>query len=179
MTPERYKNAKWDDVPQDIKALLKAISETNRGIYIHGEVGTGKTHIAYAIKARYDELNDRKMVIHNVPEILHSIRSDFDKPYGEKSRIMEDIIGSGRTMVFDDIGAEKITDWVSEQFYLIVNDRYTRMIPTIFTSNLPINDLAERIGDRTTSRIVEMCDIVELIGKDRRITSKPSIKIKL
>ena len=180
MTPERYDNARYDDVPQDIKVLFERIPDTKRGIYIHGEVGTGKTHIAYALKQRYDSLGYHKMSVWNIPEILNDMRADFDRPNSEKSRIEETIMASQRTAVFDDIGAEKITDWVAEKFYLIINDRYNRMMPTIFTSNLPINDLAERIGDRTTSRIVEMCDIVELVGGDRRITSKkPSIKVKL
>jgi DNA replication protein DnaC len=47
----------------------------------------------------------------------------------------------------------------------------------MFTSNLPIQDLAERIGDRTASRIVEMCEVFELVGSDRRIKDQKRTKI--
>ena len=32
-------------------------------------------------------------------------------------------------LVFDDLGAEKLTDWVEEQFYLLVDYRYRSACP--------------------------------------------------
>ena len=52
------------------------------------------------------------------------------------------------------------------------------MRPTIFTSNLKPDDLKERIGDRTVSRIVEMCDVVELVGTDRRLQNAKKTQVR-
>lgn len=172
MIPDRYKNAKYEDVPQGIRELFETMKDTRRGLYICGSVGTGKTHFAYALKQKYDHPQGAWYAqFYNMTKLLHDIRQDFDMPARDKKYLEEDIMGHEHLLIIDDVGAEKITDWVAETFYLIVNERYNRMYPTIFTSNLPIKDLADRIGDRTASRIVEMCDTVELVGKDHRITN--------
>lgn len=184
MTPERFSKAKYEDVPQQVRELFDKVYDTRRGIYLHGDVGTGKTHLSYALKNHWESTKkpdgqQRRAMFWNTTELLHSIRQDFDRPYGDKIRSEERILDFGGLLFLDDVGAEKMSEWVAETFYLIINHRYNRVLPTIFTSNLTIGDLAERIGDRTASRIAEMCDVVELIGNDRRITNKPKLRINL
>ena len=65
-----------------------------------------------------------------------------------------------------------MTCWVGETFYSIINTRYERMLPTFFSSNLSLPELAEKMGDRIASRIAEMCQIIKLSGKDLRICQK-------
>ena len=180
MIPERYKNAEYESVPEQIRALCKSMGESRKGIYLHGSVGTGKTHFAYAIKKHHDKPETgRFAMLWNMTELLHDMRKDFDAPYGEKMRPEESIMAHKWLVIIDDVGAEKISDWVAETFYLIVNRRYEDMLPTIFTSNLNPQALADRIGDRTVSRIVEMCDVVEISGTDRRITNVKSNKVNV
>lgn len=179
-TPARYEGAKYEDVPKEIRELFEKMRQTRRGIYIHGDVGTGKTHIAYALRSKYFvPMGGRYALLWNTTELLREMRQDFDRPGYDKSRAEEYVMSHEGLVILDDVGSEKLSDWVAETFYLIINKRYNAMAPTIITSNLPIPDLGERIGDRTASRIVEMCDVVELIGADRRITEKPKIKINI
>jgi len=175
-TPARYIDAKYEDVPQVIRDLFEKVKDTRRGMYIHGPVGSGKTHIAYALANH--AITDMRLFntrFWNVTQLLHTLRADFDKPWTEKARIDEDLLEDRGLLFLDDIGSEKMSDWVAETFYLILNWRYNENLPTIFTSNLPIAELAERVGDRTASRIVEMCDVVELGGEDRRLTKTNKI----
>lgn len=167
--PARYEKAEWKDVPAHIQAKVDAVRETRRGLYLHGSVGTGKTHVAYGIyKHLRDDLHLRAS-FHNTTELMFDIKRDFDRNAYDKMRWDERLTEFNGVLILDDIGAERLTDFVAETFYLIINSRYNDMLPTIFTSNLPIAELAERIGDRTASRIVEMCDIVPLEGEDRRL----------
>lgn len=182
MKPRRFKNASYAEVPKNIQKHFNDIYETHRGLYIHGKVGSGKTHIAYAI---WDEWNARvetfikagklpnyypRAEFYNMTELLYELRNSF------KNGTTEDIFDSlirGRCVLFiDDLGAEKVTEWVEETIYLLVNRRYEDEMPIIFTSNYSIPELSERVGDRICSRIVEMCDIVKLEGEDRRINKK-------
>lgn len=163
--PARYEHASWDDVPKNIQKLVENMRESRRGLYIHGDVGTGKTHIAYAI-------NDFLKVqtrFHNTTELIFDIKRDFDRLSYDKMRWDERLSDHKGMLILDDIGAERMTDYVAEVFYLIINKRYNDMLPIIFTSNLSVGELAERVGDRTASRIIEMCDVVKLEGEDRRI----------
>lgn len=174
MIPKRYEDAKWEDVPESIKALVTKITETRRGIYIHGEVGSGKTHVAYAIKKWWDGREGifRPSIFWNTAELIREIKLDFDRQPVDKTRVEEGMIGREKQplLFLDDIGAEKMTDFVAETFYLIVNDRYVHVRPVIYTSNLSIEELAERTGDRIASRIAESCDIIKLKGGDRRLS---------
>jgi DNA replication protein DnaC len=166
--PERYKDAKLEDVPERVKdAFNRAVVINKKGLYIYGGVGTGKTHIAYAIKRRYDELRQPNL-FWNMTELIDEIRSDFNRK--EKEFTGENVLDYQHLLFLDDIGAEKPTEWVEEKIYLIVNRRYNDMLPTIFTSNLNISELSDRIGDRIASRIVEMCEIINLEGEDRRLS---------
>ena len=58
----------------------------------------------------------------------------------------------------DDVGAENTSDWVLEQLYAIVNARYEDERSMIITTNLERDALVEQIGERTVSRLEEMCD---------------------
>ena len=194
-SPARYKEAKYEEVPQQIRDLFEKIPETRKGLFIHGDVGTGKTHIAYALKDAWERpvertranlhegiqekyMHTRRALFWNTTELLRSIKGDFDRQPAEKERAEERIMEHQGLLFLDDVGSERMSEWVAETFYLIINSRYNRMLPTIYTSNFGVADLAERIGDRTVSRIVGSSDVVELQGADRRITSN-KITIKL
>ena len=70
----------------------------------------------------------------------------------------------------DDLGAEKRSDWVLEQLYALVNERYEAQRSIVVTTNLDQAQLEEQIGPRTVSRLVEICgDPLPLFGPDHRI----------
>ena len=83
-------------------------------------------------------------------------------------------------LVLDDLGAERLSEWVEETMNLIVNTRYNERRLTIFTSNyedIPDdtdpNSLLFRIGHRMRSRLHEMCDFVSH-GRRRLSRNLPS-----
>lgn len=216
MIPKRYEDVDYEkDVPQNIKDLYGSIRKTKMGIYMHGGVGTGKTHILYSLLKKWnsDRAAEKDMIVEtkekheydhyerdesgavktyfndekkdtalndaiealgktrpeakgvNTTEMLYNARND----YKDDSGYREKVINSQMFIMLDDIGAEKATEWVEEFIYLVVNKRYENEHPMIFTSNLPLSQLAEKIGDRTVSRIKEMCHIIKLDGEDRRL----------
>ena len=175
---KRYENAKWDDVPIHIQQTFESMLTGGKGIYLHGEVGTGKTHIAYAMKKHYDQPGEntpngwrsgRSLLLWNVVDLMHEIRSDFDRSWEAKRQADNELMNYRGVLILDDLGAEKATEFVAETLYRIINHRYVNMLPTVFTSNCTLQELAEKIGDRSASRITEMCDTYELTGADRRI----------
>jgi DNA replication protein DnaC len=78
-------------------------------------------------------------------------------------------------LVLDDLGAEKTSEWVQETLGLVINSRYNARRSTIITTNLQDdsdstnpNSFAFQIGARTRSRLVEMCDWIQIDGADER-----------
>lgn len=169
--PARYEKAKYEDVPENIRGMFEKMRETRKGMYIYGGAGTGKTHTAYALyRSTYDKIGVYAR-FWNTAELLRDIRLDMDRDAYSKHRTEDDLMEFKGVLFLDDIGAEKLSDWVLETFYLLINKRYENMLPTIYTSNFSMKELAERIGDRFASRLMETCDIVPMVGEDRRVVS--------
>lgn len=71
-------------------------------------------------------------------------------------------------LLVDDLGVAKNSEWVEDVTYRLINGRYQEMRPSIFTTNLSIDQLREALGDRIASRLAEICRRVILSGVDRR-----------
>ena len=163
--PLRYKDVDYKDLKQQIKTTFDGIKESRKGMYIYGGVGTGKTHIAYAIYKQCQELK-LKCRFYNSVDVLDKIRDDYKN---SDTHNLQNILDFQGLLIIDDIGAEKITDWVLETFYRIINSRYENMLPVIYTSNFSLGELSERLGERIPSRIAGGCEIIELKGNDKRL----------
>jgi DNA replication protein DnaC len=144
--------------------------EAGRGLYFCGGIGTGKTHLAVAVM---NELMRKKRVpslFVTVPELLDNLRETYNKP-GRNLDEWMDAVQNADFLVLDDLGSERATEWVRERIFVIVNHRYREALPTVFTSNTGPKDLAEKLGERTASRIIAMCDWIALEGEDYRETA--------
>ena len=87
-----------------------------------------------------------------------------------------DSLASVDLLHLDDLGAENTSDWVLEQLYSIVNTRYEEERSMVLTTNLQPDRLGEQIGQRTVSRLVEMCgDPIPLDGTDHRQVYRPVV----
>lgn len=177
--PPRYATLVPDT---QLLATLRAHS-----VLISGPVGSGKTRkmleVIYAYllerlegQAMYmDETTtlNKDMVknqLVSVPLLLHKMRVDMDRIEGI-DRIQNLI---DRPLLFlDDLGTEKPSQWVLEQMYIILNERYMWGKSTMITTNLTMKEIAQIYGDRIASRLVEMCVMMTLDAKDYRFDNKP------
>ena len=144
--------------------------EEGRGLYLCGRVGTGKTHLAVAI---LNELVRKKRVpslFVTVPELLDNLRETYNKP-GRNLDEWMDAVQNAEFLVLDDLGSERPTEWVRERIFVIVNHRYREALPTVFTSNIGPEELPAQLSGRTASRIIAMCEGVEIEGDDYRETA--------
>jgi DNA replication protein DnaC len=144
--------------------------EAGRGLYFCGGVGTGKTHLAVAVM---NELIRKKRVpslFVTVPELLDNLRETYNKP-GRNLDEWMDAVQNADFLVLDDLGSERATEWVRERIFVIVNHRYREALPTVFTSNIGLKDLAAQLGERTASRVIAMCEGIQIEGDDYRQTT--------
>lgn len=163
-------------------------------LFITGPAGTGKSYMASAIfkeegrwrvrdrlnrlydgKEKYGgfyELPDVGSATVNwvtVPNLLLELRGSFkDKSESTEQEIVHKY-SLVDMLVLDDLGAEKSSEFSIQSLYLIIDQRYSEMRPTIITSNLSLRGVSEKVGDRIASRIAGMCKVIELKGKDRRL----------
>ncbi|HKF83953.1 MAG TPA: ATP-binding protein [Solirubrobacterales bacterium] len=183
--PPRYRGASFDrppvsDMARDLQTKI-AVNEVRayvedldvrlregRGLWLFGDTGTGKTTLAMLISKAALEAG-RTVAIYSLPKLLARIRRTYDsEPGGDSYLSFFERLTSVDLLHIDDLGAEKRSDWVLEQLYALVNERYEAERSILITTNLPHPELEEQIGSRTVSRLTQMCDEVEVRGDDRR-----------
>jgi DNA replication protein DnaC len=179
VVPKRYKGVSFDRAPvtdlpphvvRVVRRFVDALGENldaGRGLWLHGDVGTGKTTLAMLVsKAALDA--GRTVAIYSLPRLLSEIRSTFEEGGQGSYTLFMDRLAEVDLLHIDDVGAEKTSEWVLEQLYAIVNARYEEERSVVITTNLENDALVEQITARTVSRLEEMCTLVPLYGEDAR-----------
>lgn len=156
-----------DAVREYVDDLEARIAE-GRGLWLEGDVGTGKTTLAMLVSKRAIEAG-HSVAIYSLPRLLARIRRTYDAE-GRELSYLEFFrrLTSVDLLHIDDLGAEKRSDWVLEQLYAIVDERYASNRSMVVTTNMNVTNLEEQIGERTVSRLAEICDTLPLFGEDRR-----------
>jgi DNA replication protein DnaC len=185
--PRKYRGVSFDRAPvpdldpnvvRQVRRFAREIDRrltSGQGLWFTGDVGTGKTTLAMLVsRAAIDA--GHSVAIYSVPRLLAEIRDTNDADPGERSYMdFFRRLAAVDLLHLEDLGAEKQTDWVLEQLYCLINDRYEQERSIVVTTNLSETALEDQIGQRTVSRIVEMCgDPLPLYGEDRRIAWDPA-----
>lgn len=113
--------------------------EPDRWLYLAGETGVGKTHLAVAIAGV--RLERRQPVTFAfVPDLLDHLRQAFS-PDSRVSydRLFEQVKNSD-LLILDDLGAHSSTAWAEEKLYQLIVHRYNSALPTVITSRIEITD---------------------------------------
>ena len=150
-------------------AWVVGYKREGKGIFLTGDVGTGKTHLAAAMLHKLIEKGIPAVMV-VVPDLLRELRE------GYKSGLTGKIFDAAKTvevLVLDDFGAERIvsdngSSWAQEQLFMLINYRYEHALPVIITSNDSIGELEQKVGKRITSRLWEMTKGYKLTGDDYR-----------
>jgi DNA replication protein DnaC len=185
--PRRYRGASFDrapvtdlspDVVRAVRSFTRNIDRNlaaGRGLWLMGDVGTGKTTLAMLVSKAALQ-SGHSVAIYSVPRLLSEIRSSYDAGAGERSyeQLFRALV-SVDLLHLDDLGAERQTDWVLEQLYSLINERYEAERSVVITTNLvDVEELERQIGKRIVSRLTEMTDQLLLFGQDLRERFDPA-----
>jgi DNA replication protein DnaC len=183
--PKRYQHCTIANFTAYNESLERAAAQASRladqfpavtrGLFLEGQPGVGKTHLAVAVLKQLIQVSGARGLFYDTRDLLRIIRSTYDPSIRTTELEILRPVMTADLLVLDDIGAEKTSEWVEETMNLIVNTRYNERRVTIFTSNFPDipddsdpNTLLFRIGARMRSRLHEMCEFVPMDGADYR-----------
>ena len=143
-----------------------AVVRTGPSLLLLGVTGVGKTHEAYgamrelAVTGVYGQWQ-----VTTAADLYAALRPRHGIDSEAEFRKYRD----ARLLLIDDLGAERRpTEFTEEINFRLINHRYEHHLPTLMTSNMRPKELSERLGDRVTSRLQEMCQRVPMEGNDRR-----------
>lgn len=167
-----------DLVPRNLAEILAKIhtgeSMGGKGIFLTGSTGTGKSR---RLRWAADAFGIHMMSATALCDLLMEAESAREKDdillcvpprWSEVPEHYNDLI-------IDDLGTEPDGQKVYGTQRYLMEDAITRryeVFPrwkTHFTSNLTVEEIRARYGERVWSRLNEMVTFVTLAGKDRRI----------
>ena len=183
--PEKYRynitlEAKENEIPafealNEYKESVLEKVNAGEGLYIWGKsTGNGKTSWACKIMSHYfrkiafDTGLENEGLYIFLPTFLEELRDNYDNKDPDFEQVLT-MVKSCKLLIIDDIGAERVTDWVRERVVSIINTRVSNNLATIYTSNLSPEELREELGDRISSRVVGSSQVIEMVGGDRRL----------
>lgn len=149
----------------------KAMQGKNTGLYFYSDCkGSGKTRLAIGIGNALMDYENEHVKFITTAKLLQEIKSTFNDFKGFTSTQYLDAIKDVNVLILDDIGTERLTDWVNETFYEIINERLLNNKITIYTSNCRADELKH--DSRITSRILGSTFAVKCPEEDIRVKLK-------
>ncbi len=156
---------------------MAADPQENRGFYLHGPSGVGKTMLA-ALYAKEKILQGKAVRFMTTAGLLNQLRRNITGDWNQRMDRYQEV----PCLILDDLGTAKVTEWGLEQLFLLIDARYTARRQTIFTSNFSLPELQAKLLDakgrigkeesrtinRLISRIAGMTLDLEAKGRDRR-----------
>lgn len=157
-----FSNVNYEsDVPDSMKvffsnwenfdnSFLVDAEKKKASVYLYGPTGSGKTHIAKAVESHINEKTGMEnfCLFVNYTNMISFISSKENNVYDYSRHL--------GLLIIDDLGARAPNDYSIDILYSILNYRYEHMMPTLITSNLDVNGIAQIFGDRISSRIDRM-----------------------
>jgi len=140
---------------------------TGQGLFLVGPPGTGKTGLA--IGALHEaHMQGVTVGVVNVPDWLDIMRPTTDLDRSARASHAADKAARARLLLLDDLGTERVTEWVAERMYVLVNRRYDQDLPTIVTTNATRSLLEGAYGSKVIDRLTEGAELVTMSGPNLR-----------
>ncbi|MFS0574890.1 primosomal protein DnaI [Sporosarcina sp. 179-K 3D1 HS] len=159
------------------KFLNELSSEGNlpeRGLYIYGPFGTGKSYVLGALANELANRQIRTVVVY-LPEFLREIKQSIqDQTLNEKI----DFVKKAKVLMLDDFGAESMSAWARDEVLgTILQYRMAEKLPTFFTSNLNYDELEHHLtytqrGEKEAVKAARLMERIRMISKPVKLDGK-------
>lgn len=189
---KRYKNVSFatSEIDENNKNIYEKVQnyaeryaemiDKGNGFYVHGSPGIGKTHLL-ACLCNYLTEHLQTCAFTNFLQIAEDIKSAYASNKSEEMIVLK---YSNVTFLFiDDFGKESFkklrndsgSSWLDEKIFEILNNRYNKMLPTIFSSNYTPQELSKEFGfdDAILDRVLDLSTIIfKMSGTNRRLRNR-------
>ena len=170
--PARYRAYIFETLeqtPGNTEALETGLKlERGRTLYLWGNPGNGKTHLACAIG--FHALERESVVFWNVAALYAALRESVANDTPRPNLLVPGVL------ILDDLGKVKTSEFVYETLYACLESRWSNAKTTILTANHKPGIVADRLtpssldreaSDAILSRLVAG-RVIEVQGEDRR-----------
>ena len=156
------------------------VGTAGKGLLLVGPCGTGKTHLATGMLRELVCGRGASGRFCDFRELFARLRRTYSKDAQEDERAVLAELFAADVVVIDDLGAGRVTDWSYDVAQSVINELYGRRGAVVLTTNLPnlpqgerlpggAETLGDRIGQRSWSRLQEICRVMPMDGADFRV----------
>lgn len=206
--PRRYEHCdfeSFDTRPDPSLRIAKVYSQklveeypTDFGLLFAGPTGVGKTHLGVAVLRELMMRRGVPCLYYDFLKLLKDIRDSYNPvSHTSELRVLGPVLDV-EILMLDDLTASDPTDWVRETLAHIINSRYNEKRVTLITTTLvservrrsavhtpsgdsipEIDRSLAQLGPTLSSRLYEMCKLVEIKSKDfRKTTMQRGVKFR-
>jgi DNA replication protein DnaC len=164
------------------ESFVENYPDVDAGLLLMGPVGVGKTHLVAGIVKKLTLEKNARCRWCDFSDLLTEVKKRYAGSAFDEYAVLDPLVAA-EVLIIDDLGSMKIRDWTLDLLSYVINQRYVNRRLLIATTNYldepPKEEalgefarrdetLAERIGDRLRSRLLEMCKTVHVTGDDFR-----------
>ncbi|SIT91549.1 DNA replication protein DnaC [Edaphobacillus lindanitolerans] len=137
----------------------------------HNSFGIGKTHLQIGLCKKLIKAGFNVLVISDVSFMDETMAAKRMSDNGETFHELMRGVMEADVLMWDDIGKAKPSESKEDLYYNVINERYKRKKPIVFSSNEDRGTLADRIGYAAASRLIGQCGdyLLETKGQDWRL----------
>lgn len=142
------------------RAARDFAQESRGWLVLLGPSGCGKTHLAAAIANERLRLGQPALFA-VVPDLLDHLRATFSPSSEVSYDELFEKVKKTPLLILDDLGTQSSTPWAKEKLFQILNHRYNSQLPTVVTTNVPLEEMEERLGTRLFDPAISQVYLVE------------------
>lgn len=166
--PSRYRRASLLDVPEPLaNSVMDWFASPGDGLFIIGQAGRGKTHLAAAIVRTLVMISHEALFL-RAADFYSELRESYQSNVPERAIYAK--YAKYRFLVLDDLGSGGLSDFQRYSTTEFLDQRINKQFPTIITSNWGLEEIAQKMDERIASRISGFA-CIGIEGPDRRFNA--------
>lgn len=150
-----------------LKAYAENFTPRSNSFFFSGGTGLGKTHLALAVLNKVTQ-NGYSVYYNTASSIIKQLEKER---FGRSADSLEEEIEKNDLVIIDDLGAEFSTPFAQATVNELINNAILSGKPMIIISNLSVDELENRYGQRVVSRLNSF-EVIEFMGEDIRQLKK-------
>jgi len=156
--PQRVQPLKGKSAGPAVRFMEKAVAlvrewaaDPQGWLVLQGEVGCGKSHLAFAV-ANYRIQQNQPVYVAAVPDMLDVLRAAYNAVREDEFERRFTVLKETPLLILDDLGSEKGSEWAVERLFILLNYRYQKRLPLLVTTNDSLGP-DSRLDRRILSRL--------------------------
>lgn len=196
--PAKFINARLSDDQRDkdnqqvfnaLRLWTQKYVRHQKGLVLMGPPGVGKTHLLAGAIHELIFAHGAAVMFQDFFDLLRQLRGAYSR--GEPEDAILNPLVNVEVLAIDEMGKGRGSEWEQNILDVLISLRYNNSNTTLVTTNYTTSKkttltervrskdrsteeqhfadtLQDRVGERIYSRLREMCDFVDLNGRDRR-----------